>query len=189
MRIGSFRNPIIILTTLVLLISILNLGFSNYHLKSLLNSVEKTEEIMLNLKNRLVLNETADSRCFRSENVGRVYCGLELNDWVRDKVSFYAEQSRTNLEVEIFKLNQINVLFFGNELNPTIQEYTNHANAWIDYLERLEGCSDYSCFYSQYQKPNSISSTFKVAEIEFRSVIPVLDLFQSENRIDLIFRD
>ena len=98
---------VLILISAVLTLLVLNLGFSNYYLKEILNSVEKTENIMEDFNARMRLTPTEKSNCFRSEIVGRVYCGTEINDWVDTKVNSNARLSRIDLEVETFKLNQI----------------------------------------------------------------------------------
>jgi hypothetical protein len=118
-----------------------------------------------------------------------VYCGSEINDWVSNKVNSNSRQSRIDLEVETFKANEIKLILFGNEFKTVIDKYSDHVNAWTDYLERLESCSDYNCYYSEVNKPNDISTTFRIAEIAFRSAIPLIDLFRSTSRIDAIFEN
>jgi hypothetical protein len=121
--------------------------------------------------------------------VGRVYCGSQLNDWVKTKVNSSASLSRIDLEVETFKLNQINLLLFGNEFKSAVEKYTDHANAWMDYYKRVESCSDYACYYSEITKPNDISTTFRIAELEFKSDIPLIDLFGSGDKLEAIFKN
>ena len=180
---------VLILISAVLTLLVLNLGFSNYYLKEILNSVEKTENIMEDFKARMRLTPTEKSNCFRSEIVGRVYCGTEINDWVDTKVNSNARLSRIDLEVETFKLNQIKLILFGNEFKSAIDKYTDHANTWLDYYKRVESCSDYACYYSEISKPNDISTTFRIAEVEFKSTIPLLDLFRSGSRLEAIFKN
>ena len=189
LKLNIFSKRVLILISAILSLFILNLGFSNYHLNEILNSVEKTESIMEDFNARLRLTKTDKYNCFRSENVGRVYCGDGVNDWVKNTVKKNAYQSRIDLEVETFKLNQIKLFIFGNEFKTTLLKYTDHANSWLDYYKRVEGCSDYACYDSEISKPNNISTTFGVAEVEFRSVIPSIDLLDSRSRIEAVFEN
>lgn len=186
---NSMRKKSLIVIAILISAFILDLGLSNKYLKEILSSVEKTEAIMEDFSASVRLRETARPGCFGSENVGRVYCGSDIDNWVRDKVFPNAEKSRINLEVETFKLNKVRTGFLGNEFEEALQTYTKHANAWLDYLKRIQKCRDYSCYYTEATKPNDISSTFRVAEIGFISVIPVIDIFDSERRIKEIFKN
>jgi hypothetical protein len=188
-KLNMIDKRVLVLISGILTLLVLNLGFSNYYLKEILNSVEKTENIMEDFNARMRLTPTENSNCFRSEIVGRVYCGAELNDWVETKVDSNARLSRIDLEVETFKLNQIKLILFGNEFKSVIDKYTDHANAWLDYYKRVESCSDYNCYYSEGNKPNDISTTFRIAEVEFKSAIPLLDLFRSGGRLEAIFKN
>jgi hypothetical protein len=174
---------------IVITLLILNLGFSNYYLNKILNSVERTEKIMGDYNTRTRQTDTENPNCFRSEIVGRTYCGTEWNDWVKEKVYPNAIRSRIDLEVEVFKLNQIKPILFGNEFRMAIEKYTDHANAWLDLFKRVEGCSDYNCYFSEAKKPNEITTTFLIAEIKLKSVVPPIDLFKSKSRLNVIFEN
>ena len=186
---NSLRKKFLILIVIIISTFILDLGFSNKYLTEILSSVEKTEAIMEDFSASVRLRETGRPGCFGSENVGRVYCGSDIDNWVRDKVYPNAKKSRIDLEVETFKLNQIRTGFLGNEFEGALQTYTKHANAWLDYLKGIEKCLDYSCYYAEVYKPNDISTTFRVAEAGFSSVIPLIDFFDSERRIKDIFKN
>ena len=188
-KLNLIDKRVLIVISVVLTSLVLNLGFSNYYLKEILNSVEKTEDTMQDFQARMRLTQTENANCFRSEIVGRVYCGTEINDWVNTKVNLNARLSRIDLEVETFKLNELKLTLFGNEFKSVIDKYTDHANTWLDYYKRVESCSDYNCYYSEVNKPNDISTTFRIAEIEFRSAIPLIDLFGSKSRIEAIFEN
>jgi hypothetical protein len=188
-KLNVIQKVVLILISAVITLLVLNLGFSNYYLKEILNSVEKTENVMEDFKARVRLTATENSNCFRSEIVGRVYCGTEINDWVNTKVNSNARLSRIDLEVETFKLNQIKLILFGNEFKSAIDKYTDHANTWLDYYKRVESCSDYNCYYSEANKPNDISTTFRIAEVEFKSTIPLIDLFGSKSKLESIFEN
>jgi hypothetical protein len=188
-KLNLIDKRVLVLISAVLTLLVLNLGFSNYYLKEILNSVEKTEDIMGDFNARMRLTQTENANCFRSEIVGRVYCGTEINDWVNTKVNSNARLSRIDLEVETFKLNEIKLILFGNEFKSAIDKYTDHANTWLDYYKRVESCSDYNCYYSELNKPNDISTTFRIAEVEFKSAIPLIDLFGSKSRLEAIFKD
>jgi hypothetical protein len=183
------HKRVLILISAVLTLLVLNLGFSNYYLKEILNSVEKTEDTMLDFQASVRLTETETYGCFRSEIVGRVYCGSQLNDWVTTKVNSSARNSRIDVEVETFKLNQINLPLFGNEFKSAVEKYTDHADAWIDYYKRVGNCTDYACYYSEIRKPNDISTTFRIAELEFKSGMPLIDFFGSGDRLEAIFEN
>jgi hypothetical protein len=183
------KSFIVVVISAVTFLLLSNLAFSNYHLKQVLNSVEKTEEIMETYLSKESLYSTESSNCYRSEIVGRVYCGSELDDWVRDKVVIVANNSFTDLSVEKFKLNRINLFPFGSELNESVDAYNDHIDAWLNYYKDMRSCYDYSCYYKEKIKPDNISSTFRIAEEAFKNVIPIVDMFDSQVRIKEIFEN
>jgi hypothetical protein len=183
------KNLVILIISGVLALLVLNLAFSNYHLSQVLNSVEKTEEIMETHLDRERLFPTSNSNCYRSEIVGRVYCGSELNNWVTEKVLISAKNSYTDLSVEKYKLDRKSLLPFGSELNESVDAYRDHIDSWLDYYKTIGTCSDYACYYNENLKPKDISSSFRIAEEAFRSVIPLFDVLNSQARIDEVFKN
>jgi hypothetical protein len=183
------KSFIVVAISVTLLLLLSNLAFSNYHLKQVLHSVDKSEEIMETYLAKVSLYSTERSDCYRSEIVGRVYCGSELDDWVRNKVVIVANNSFTDLSVEQFKFNRINLFPFGSELNESVDAYNEHIDIWLDYYKDMAGCSDYSCYYKEKMKPHNISSSFRIAEEAFKSVIPIVDMFDSQVRIKEIFKN
>ena len=183
------KTFIVVVISAVTLLLLSNLAFSNYHLKQILTSVEKTEEIMETYSSKVSLYPTERSGCYRSEIVGRVYCGTELDDWVRDKVVIVASNSYTDLSVEQFKFNRINLFPFGSELNESVDAYNDHIDAWLDYYKGSGSCADYSCYYKETDKPYNIRSSFRIAEEAFKSVIPIIDMFDSQVRIKEVFKN
>ena len=183
------KSFIVVAIATVFLLLLSNLALSNYHLKQVLNSVDKTEEIMETYLTKVSLYSTERSDCYRSEIVGRVYCGSELDDWVRNKVVIVASNTYTDLSVEKFKFSRINLFPFGSELNESVDAYNDHIDAWLDYYKDMAGCSDYSCYYKEKMKPHNISSSFRIAEEAFKRVIPIVDMFDSEVRIKEVFKN
>lgn len=182
------KSLIVVVISIVLLLLLSNLAFSNYHLKQVLNSVEKTEEIMETYLSKESLYSTERSDCYRSEIVGRVYCGSELDDWVRNKIVIVASNTYTDLSVEKYRFNRISLFPFGSELNESVDSYNDHIDAWLDYYKDMAGCSDYSCYYKEKMKPGNISSSFRIAEEAFKRVIPIVDMFGSQVRIKEVFK-
>jgi hypothetical protein len=183
------KSLIVVVISAVTFLLLSNLAFSNYHLKQILTSVEKTEEIMETYSSKLSLYPTERSGCYRSEIVGRVYCDTELDDWVRNKVVIVANNSYTDLSVEQFKFNRINIFPFGSELNESVDAYNDHIDAWLDYFKGSGSCADYSCYYKETNKPYNIRSSFRIAEEAFKSVIPIVDIFDSQVRIKEVFKN
>jgi hypothetical protein len=101
-----------------------------------LNSVEKTEEIMETHLDRERLFPTSNSNCYRSEIVGRVYCGSELNNWVTEKVLISAKNSYTDLseKLEII-MEKLSMLEMQKELgNLSEVEYQKKLKAQLAQL-------------------------------------------------------
>jgi len=184
---GEVMRKLIALAVALSTLVVLNLVISNLHLRTILDSVEVTENVMVDYKRQTKLSRSENVGCIRSEVSGREYCGTEINEWVTDTVKPSARASRIDLEVASFRLERINTIFFGLEFETVVNEYLSHTEAWLDYLERLESCNDWKCFYTEEVRPNAISATFRVSEIEFLSAIPIIDIFQSKKRVDKIF--
>jgi len=181
---------IVIVTPLVLVVALLNYGFSSWHLKQILNTVEKTEAILVDYNERVIFTSTGKPNCFRSGRiVGRVYCGTEIDLWVKNVVVPAALSAKEKSEVEDFFFSSTQPFPFGGEFNQTIAVYARHLKAWGKYLEELSVCQTIDCYDKNTQKENDITISFKIAEREFYSVIPKPDLVGSKKRIEKIFKD
>lgn len=164
--------------------------FSNYHLKQILNTVERTEDSMEYFgRDRLALTPTANG-CYRAgKRVGRIYCGFEMNQWVKDRVVPSAKKLREELTVENYSLRTVEPFPFGGEFAEAIARYSDHLDAWIKLSSTLEECQTFQCFDESLKKPSEITASFKVSKIAFDNVKPKPLLFNSGKRLEKIFAD
>ena len=175
-----------------LVISISNVAFSNFHLSALLTEIEKSEDIMNDLKNKVSLNsvEGTGGNCLRIGVVGQKYCGiLEWNEVVRNVISNRYLDAKDDLELQDFMIGDSEQFPFGGEFLKPKDAYHQHMKAWIEYTSRQSSCKDYECLWTEYEKPNDVKSTFLISKKTLLDVVPVIDFKSSKKRINEIFAD
>ncbi len=190
-RIKNFALAITyIFIPILLVVSISNIAFSNVHLSALLTEIEKSEDIMNDLKDSVRLNvvENTSGNCLRIGIVGQKYCGIsEWNKLTRDVISDRFVDAKSDLQLQNFIIGDREQFPFGGEFAKPKEAYRQHVKAWIEYSSRVGSCEDYNCFFKQANKPDDIKSTFLIAEKTLLDVVPVIDFKGSKKRINEIF--
>ncbi|CAN2175104.1 hypothetical protein MCEMRE26_00147 [Candidatus Nanopelagicaceae bacterium] len=163
--------------------------FSNYHLKSVLSLVKNSEDAMSSFNNSMTLTKTSDNCVRAGKRIGRVYCGLELNEWVTSKLAPSSEKLKTELEWQSYSLSTVEPFPFGGEFAEPIARYRDHMKAWIKQLSALENCETVSCASKALDERSEISSTFRIAEIAFENVLPTPSYFGNHSTIKKLFKN
>ena len=158
--------PVLALIISVVIFSV-DIAMSNIYMNKIIKITESTEKVMESSIKNLPKFDSFPFKIIQVRNV--------------------VSQSRTELEVEMYKLNRINLLFFGNEFRDVIDAYSDHADAWIDFYKRAEGCIDYNCYVTEVRKPTQISPTFEIAKVAYLEATPIIDIHNLERRVNIIF--
>lgn len=163
--------------------------FSNYHLHKILDLVENSEKAMIAFNDSIDLTQTSES-CWRAgKRIGRIYCGSQLNDWVKSRLAPSSEKLKTELEWQSYNLSTVQPFPFGGEFREPIARYRDHMKAWIKQLSILESCETLICASTATQADNQIKSSFRIAETAFQKALPIPSYLDNRGTIKKIFKN
>lgn len=93
-----------------------------------------------------------------------------------------AGQGRDAIAAAGEQVGDVRWLLWHRDVASAQEAYLAHNRAWREYLDRA------STDPSEFARPqDAVNSTFADAEIEVRSAIPLIALFDLRDRIDVIF--
>ena len=185
----SIAKVLLFLVVMALTTSVADQVISNIKLNSLVSTVQTTEELMLNYIDQVSLKKgDSGPGCLSVGTiVPREYCGLQINEFVKNELDAKASQLSTDLAVQKYSLEKVSLFPFGNEFSEPIYRYGLHLDSWNKYLEYVQECEDYACYWKVLTDPNAISSSFKIAGLAFRESVPIIDFKRNESKIEKLF--